>query len=170
MPTATIITPPRPPQLPRRRVTGFGAPSPRVAATVSTSTPAPAREARRFWLRPPLLGRSAVKNTWNLLANGIVKLMRALAGLVDIPVRSWAEGHGYDRYMGSSVKGEATIEWSNQRERRELLRRLLQRKACDFKEPQAQFCLYLWRCLQTFCKHTRRIPTRPQRIPQEFQI
>ena len=68
-----------------------------------------------------ILGRGAVKDTYNLLADGIVKLMRALAAVEGVPVRRWAEGHGYKRYVGSSVKGEAAIDWSNRRARRRFL-------------------------------------------------
>ena len=68
-----------------------------------------------------ILGRGAVKATYNLLADGIVKLMRELAVEEDVPVRRWAEVHGYQRYVGSSVKGEAAIDWSNRRARRRLL-------------------------------------------------
>ena len=68
-----------------------------------------------------ILGRGAVKDTYNLLADGIVKLMRALAAVEGVPVRRWAEIHGYKRYVGSSVKGEAAIDWSNRRARRRLL-------------------------------------------------
>ena len=50
------------------------------------------------------LGRGAVKDTYNLLADGIVKLMRSLAEVADVPVRQWAEAHGAQRYVGSSVK------------------------------------------------------------------
>ena len=68
-----------------------------------------------------ILGRGAVKDTYNLLADGIVKLMRALAAVESVPVRHWAEARDYKRYMGSSVKGEAAIDWSDRRERRKLL-------------------------------------------------
>ena len=68
-----------------------------------------------------ILGRGAVKDTYNLLADGIVKLMRALAAVEGVPMRRWAETHGYKRYVGSSVKGEAAIDWSNRRARRRLL-------------------------------------------------
>ena len=68
-----------------------------------------------------ILGRGAVKDTYNLLADGIMKLMRALAAVDDVPVRRWAEAHGYKRYVGSSVKGESAIDWSNRRARRRLL-------------------------------------------------
>ena len=68
-----------------------------------------------------ILGRGAVKDTYNLLADGIAKLLRALAAVDDMPVQQWAKAHGYERYVGSSVKGEAAIDWSSQRERRKLL-------------------------------------------------
>ena len=68
-----------------------------------------------------ILGRGAVKDTYNLVADGIIKLMRASAAVETLPVRRWAEAHGYDRYVGSSVKGEATIDWSDRRARRKLL-------------------------------------------------
>ena len=38
-----------------------------------------------------ILGGGAVKDTYNLLADGIVKLMRALAAVAKIDVREWAE-------------------------------------------------------------------------------
>ena len=68
-----------------------------------------------------ILGRGAVKDTYNLLADGIVKLMRALAAVDGVSVRRWAEAHGYKGYVGSSVKGEAAIDWSDRRARRRLL-------------------------------------------------
>ena len=62
-----------------------------------------------------------MKDTYNLLADSIVKLIRAFAMVEDMPVRRWAETHGYKRYVGSSMKGEAAIDWSNQRARQRLL-------------------------------------------------
>ncbi len=49
-----------------------------------------------------ILGRGAVGDTYNLPADGIVKLLRALAAVEEVPVRQWAEAHGYGHYMGSS--------------------------------------------------------------------
>ena len=72
-----------------------------------------------------ILGQGAVKDTYNLLAYGIIKLMRALAAVEDVPVRRWAETHGYNSYVGSSVKGEAGIDWSNRRARRRLLAQIV---------------------------------------------
>ena len=67
-----------------------------------------------------ILGRGAVKDTYNLLADGIVKLMRALAAVEKADVREWAQARGYERYLGSSIKGEATIDWSDKRARKAL--------------------------------------------------
>ena len=68
-----------------------------------------------------ILGRGAVKDTYNLLADGIVKLMRVVAMVEDVPLRRWAETHGCQRYVGTSVKGEAAIDWSDRQARRKLL-------------------------------------------------
>ena len=68
-----------------------------------------------------ILGRGAVKDTYNLLADGIVKLARALAQLKGINVGQWAKSQGYHRYLGSSVKGEAAIDWPDRQARAALL-------------------------------------------------
>ena len=52
-----------------------------------------------------ILGRGAVKDTYNLLADGIVKLMRALVDMEQTSVKEWAKTQGYGRYTGSSIKG-----------------------------------------------------------------
>ena len=57
-----------------------------------------------------ILGRGAVKDTYNLLADGVVKMMWALASVEEVPLQGWAEAHGYDRYVGSSVKGLQLLE------------------------------------------------------------
>ena len=68
-----------------------------------------------------ILGRGAVKDTCNLLADGIVKLLWALAAVGKSPAKEWAKAQGYKRYLGSSVKGESAIDWSNKRARTALL-------------------------------------------------
>ena len=68
-----------------------------------------------------ILGRGAVKDTYNLLADGIVKLLRVLAAVAKIAVGEWAAAQGYERYFGSSIKGEATIDWSDRKARAALL-------------------------------------------------
>ena len=68
-----------------------------------------------------ILGRGAVKDTYNLLADGIVKLLRALSASEKTTDREWAKAQGYGRYLASSIKGEAAIDWSDKRARTALL-------------------------------------------------
>ncbi len=68
-----------------------------------------------------ILGRGAVRDTYNLLADGTVKLLRALAQVEGISVGKWAKAQGYGRYLASSIKGEAAIDWSDKRARTALL-------------------------------------------------
>ena len=68
-----------------------------------------------------ILGRGAVRDTFNLLADGIVKLLWALASVEQTSVEEWAKARGYERYLGSSIKGEAGIDWSDKEARARLL-------------------------------------------------
>jgi transposase len=69
-----------------------------------------------------ILGRGAVKDTYNLLGDGILKLARVLAKLAGQPLAAWAEAQGYGRYVGpTSLKGTAEIDWGDASERRRLL-------------------------------------------------
>ena len=68
-----------------------------------------------------ILGKGAVKDTYNLLADGIVKLARALAAGAGEAPQAWAREQGLSRYFGSSVKGEANIDWDDEAARRAFL-------------------------------------------------
>jgi len=69
-----------------------------------------------------ILGRGAVKDTYNLLADAIVLVLRALARQADAEVEAYGERGGYGRYLrASSLKGEAEINWDDARERRRFL-------------------------------------------------
>ena len=68
-----------------------------------------------------ILGRGAVKDTFNLLADGVVKLMRTLAAVEQTTIKEWAQAWGYERYLASSIKGEAAIDWSDRKARTKLL-------------------------------------------------
>lgn len=69
-----------------------------------------------------ILGRGAVKDTYTLLGDGIVKLARVLAKLSGQPLATWAEQEGYGRYVGqTSLKGTAEIDWSDAEQRRQFL-------------------------------------------------
>ncbi len=51
--------------------------------------------------------------------------MRALAVVEQAPVREWAQARGYERYLGSSVKGEAAIDWADRQARTALLAKIV---------------------------------------------
>lgn len=70
-----------------------------------------------------ILGRGAVQDTYNLLAEGIKKLIWALARRLErVKPQRWAEAHGLGRYFGSSLKGQAAIDWDDEASRQALLR------------------------------------------------
>jgi hypothetical protein len=57
-----------------------------------------------------ILGRGAVQDTYNLLAEGIKKLIWALARRLErVKPQRWAEAHGSGRYFASSLKGQAAM-------------------------------------------------------------
>jgi hypothetical protein len=72
-----------------------------------------------------ILGRGAVKDTYNLLADGIVQLVRALAEANRKKAEQWASAHGFESYYGFSVKGEAGIDWDNNKERQAFLQKIV---------------------------------------------
>ncbi len=69
-----------------------------------------------------ILGRGAVKDTYNLLTDGIVKLVRVLADLSGRKAEDWANANNLSRYFTSaSIKGEADIDWENAKARQRFL-------------------------------------------------
>ena len=69
-----------------------------------------------------ILGRGAVKDTYNLLADGIVLVLRALAGQAGVTADAYAARAGYGRYrQGPSLKGQAEIDWDDAVQRQEFL-------------------------------------------------
>ena len=51
------------------------------------------------------------------MADGIVQVARALARVDGKGVKGWGLAHDLEGYLGSSVKGEAGIDWDNKNER-----------------------------------------------------
>jgi transposase len=84
----------------------------------------------------PIFGRGAVKDTYNLLADGIVRVLRVLArqgglrrGDQDEFV-AWATRAGYGRYAahatgGPSVKGAVALDWDDPAARAQFLAELV---------------------------------------------
>jgi len=76
----------------------------------------------------PVLGRGAVKDTYTLLADGIVVLLRVLAAQAGVArgdrtaFSAWATQAGYGRYVGDvSLKGGAAIDWDDRAARERFL-------------------------------------------------
>ena len=98
----------------------------------------------------PIFGRGAVKDTYNLLADGIDKVMDALAKRDGLEVDAWARAHDLSRYLSSSIKGTVHINWDDPSERKAFLLgivadadRLLvlartARKKCPKNSPEGQ--------------------------------
>ena len=69
-----------------------------------------------------ILGRGAVKDTYNLLADGIVQVLRTLAKLGSFELTDVADELGCTRYVqGSSLKGQADVDWTNPQARQRFL-------------------------------------------------
>jgi transposase len=69
-----------------------------------------------------ILGRGAVKDTYNLLADGIVQVLRALARLTSCELIELAEEVGCARYVnGPSLKGQADVDWTDPKVRQQFL-------------------------------------------------
>jgi hypothetical protein len=62
-----------------------------------------------------------VKDTYNLLADSMRQLLRVLAQAEGTELEAWAAGHGYQRYMAASIKGEAEVDWDDEASRSEFL-------------------------------------------------
>ena len=73
-----------------------------------------------------VLGQGAIKDTYNLLADGNAKLIRELAQQDGQKPQRWAEKRGWSRYFGSSIKGEAELDWSDPGQRNQFLKGLVE--------------------------------------------
>src|SRR4030081_866873 len=61
-----------------------------------------------------ILGRGAVKDSYNLLADGIVQVLRVLAKLGPFELMDLAEEVGCTHYVcGPSLKGQSAVDWTN---------------------------------------------------------
>jgi transposase len=72
-----------------------------------------------------ILGRGAVKDTYNLLGDGIQQLCRALAAAQGKKLAAWVKAHEYESYFGSSLKGEAVLDWDDEQARSAFLRKIV---------------------------------------------
>jgi len=69
-----------------------------------------------------IFGRGAVKDTYNMLADGIALVGRRLALGAGETEAAWAERGGYQRYITEpSLKGALDIDWDNRQQRAQAL-------------------------------------------------
>jgi hypothetical protein len=92
----------------------------------------PQRRLRLALDTTPIFGRGAVKDTYNLVADGIVAVLRVLAAQAGVRrgdragFVAWASTAGYARYVAeASVKGGAAIDWGDQGARERFLGELV---------------------------------------------
>jgi transposase len=72
-----------------------------------------------------ILGRGAVKDTYNLLGDGIRQLCQALAAAQDQECKTWVKEHQFQGYFGSSLKGEAQVNWDDEQARNAFLHKIV---------------------------------------------
>jgi len=68
-----------------------------------------------------VLGRGAVLDTVNLIAEGIRVLSRMLAQVEETAWETWLEGHELARYAAASIKGASEVNWEKPGKRAEFL-------------------------------------------------
>ena len=73
-----------------------------------------------------ILGRGAVRDTYNLVADGILAVTRLLAKASGKPVEKWAAEHDLSAYLASSIKSEADIDWTSEAEKQAFLGALVE--------------------------------------------
>lgn len=91
----------------------------------------------------PIAGAGAVKDTYNLLAAGIWRVIVAVAKAEGEERRSWAARHDLERYVPErhrSLKGEAEIDWSDLKARQEVLQEIVEDalEACKLARAAAE--------------------------------
>lgn len=72
-----------------------------------------------------ILGRGAVKDTYNLLGDGIQQLCRALAQAQQQELKDWVAANTFEDYFGTSLKGQATVDWTDEQSQRAFLQRIV---------------------------------------------
>ncbi len=73
----------------------------------------------------PVLGRGAVKDTFNLISDQIRTLVREVCALKALDESALITEHGLSRHFGESFKGSVEIDWSDADARRALVGQLV---------------------------------------------
>lgn len=73
-----------------------------------------------------ILGRGAVKDTYNLLGDSIALVVEALAAQAGEAMAVWAERENFSHYVnGESLKGQLDIDWSDKAQREAALQAIV---------------------------------------------
>ena len=73
----------------------------------------------------PVLGRGAVKDTFNLISDQIRNVVHAVVSVEGLDRDEFVCEHGLTRHFGSSFKGQAEIDWSDAEQKRALVGQLV---------------------------------------------
>lgn len=73
----------------------------------------------------PVLGHGAVRDTFNLVSDGIRRVVREACRLKAWDEEQAVAQNGLERHFGSSFKGECNLDWTDESERRALLKELV---------------------------------------------
>ena len=73
----------------------------------------------------PVLGRGAVKDTFNLVSDQIRIVIQEVCALKCWEQESLVAEHGLGRHLGSSFKGSVELDWSDEAQRRALVAQLV---------------------------------------------
>jgi len=73
----------------------------------------------------PVLGRGAVKDTFNLVSDQIRVLIQGVCALKGWEQEALVAKHGLGRHFGSSFKGSVELDWSDEAQRRALVGQLI---------------------------------------------
>lgn len=73
----------------------------------------------------PVLGRGAVKDTYNLVSDGIRAVVREVCRLKSWAIDETVASNGLDKHFGTSFKGESDLDWSDPEEKAALLQQLV---------------------------------------------
>jgi hypothetical protein len=73
----------------------------------------------------PMLGRGAVQDTYNLLAQAMRQLSRALARDAGTSIRQFLDSHELEALAEPSIKGSAVVDWNDEEARNAFLSTLV---------------------------------------------
>ncbi|MAE96988.1 MAG: hypothetical protein CL910_20250 [Deltaproteobacteria bacterium] len=87
----------------------------------------------------PILGRGAVRDTFNLVSDGIRHVVEEACQLKSWEREETVEAEGLSRHFGASFKGSLDLDWSDEEERRAVVGQLGIRQARYFGKTKTGF-------------------------------